>query len=163
MMRHTHLEHRFVEQLPERLEPGVLYICMEYATSAHSCCCGCGEEVVTPFTPTDWKMTFDGETVSLSPSIGNWNFTCRSHYFIRCGQVIEAATWTDKQVEDNRRMDSSVKAQYYGTIDLTETKKPTLDATPQTATSDLVLGLRKWIHHKRNKLTQKLDRWLKRS
>lgn len=162
-MRYTHLEHRFVEQLPERLEPSVLYICMEYATSAHSCCCGCGEEVVTPFTPTDWKMTFDGETVSLSPSIGNWNFTCRSHYFIRRGQVIEAATWTDKQVEDNRRMDRSVKAQYYGTIDLTETSKPALVTTPQTATSDLVLELKKWIHRKWNKLTQKLDRWLKRS
>ncbi|WP_342776660.1 hypothetical protein [Hankyongella ginsenosidimutans] len=48
MMRHKRLDHRFVEHIPERLEPGVLYVSMDYATSAHSCCCGCGEEVVAP-------------------------------------------------------------------------------------------------------------------
>ena len=37
------------------------------------CCCGCGEEVVTPFSPAQWQMSFDGEAVSLHPSIGNWN------------------------------------------------------------------------------------------
>ena len=31
------LDHRFVERYPRRLEPGVLYISMEYATAAHSC------------------------------------------------------------------------------------------------------------------------------
>ncbi len=67
----TKLEHRFVERIPRAPEPGVLYISVEYATAAHSCACGCGEEVMTPLTPTDWKMTFDGETVSLSPSVGN--------------------------------------------------------------------------------------------
>ena len=102
-MRHKRLEHRFVEHIPERLEPGVLYISMEYATSAHSCCCGCGEEVVTPFTPTDWKMTFDGETISLRPSIGNWTLNCRSHYVIDRGKVIEAGPWSDEQVEAERR------------------------------------------------------------
>jgi len=57
------------------------------------------DEVVTPFTPTDWKMTFDGETVSLRPSIGNWNDACRSHYVIERGRVIEALPWADWQVE----------------------------------------------------------------
>jgi Family of unknown function (DUF6527) len=96
MMQHKHLENRFVEQLPERLEAGVLYISMEYAIAAVGCCCGCGEEVVTPFTPTDWSMTFDGKTISLSPSIGNWNFVCRSHYFIRRGRIVEATAWTEQ-------------------------------------------------------------------
>lgn len=136
-MRHTHLEHRFVEQLPECLEPGVLYICMEYATSAHICCCGCGEEVVTPFTPTDWRMTFDGETVSLWPSIGNWNFACRSHYFIQHERVIEAETWTAEQVEFNRRKDRVTKASYYGTLELTEAVKPTPDTTAPPKTSKI--------------------------
>jgi hypothetical protein len=54
-MRHHTLEHRFVRNAPRELEPGVLYISMEYATAVHSCCCGCGERVVTPFTPTDWR------------------------------------------------------------------------------------------------------------
>lgn len=112
-MRHKRLDHRFVEHIPEHLEPGVLYVSMGYATAAHSCCCGCGEEVVTPFTPTDWKMTFDGETVSLRPSIGNWTLKCRSHYVIDCGKVLEAGPWSDEQVETERRRDRAAKARFY--------------------------------------------------
>ena len=114
MMRHSHLKHRFVDHIPEKVEPGVLYVSMEYGTAAHSCCCGCGEEVVTPFTPTDWKMTFDGETVSLHPSVGNWSLACRSHYVIKRGRVIEAGPWTDEQVAAERRRDRAAKARHYG-------------------------------------------------
>ncbi|WP_207485442.1 DUF6527 family protein [Arenibaculum pallidiluteum] len=109
------LEHRFVGHIPEKLDPGVLYVSMEYATAAHSCCCGCGEEVVTPFTPTDWKMTFDGDKISLLPSIGSWTLPCRSHYVIDRGKVIEAGPWTDEQVAVQRRRDRAAKARYYGT------------------------------------------------
>ena len=50
-MIHLHrFEHRFVQNIPEQLEPGILYISMEFATAAHRCFCGCGEEVVTPFS-----------------------------------------------------------------------------------------------------------------
>src|SRR3954447_18777298 len=113
MIRWHSLEHRFVKHIPEQLEPGVLYISMEYGSAAHSCCCGCGEEVVTPFTPTDWKMTFDGETVSLWPSVGNWNQRCRSHYVIERGQVLGAGHWTDAQVAAERLRDKAAKALHY--------------------------------------------------
>jgi Family of unknown function (DUF6527) len=136
-MHHLYLEHRFVEQLPDLLQDGVLYISMEYATAAHLCCCGCGEEVVTPFTPTDWSMTFDGETISLSPSIGNWNFACRSHYFIRRGRIIESTTWTDKQVETNRRQDRAAKVDYYDTLKPIIAVQPTLEPSPQVKTSKI--------------------------
>jgi hypothetical protein len=113
MLRHTHLQHRFVHYIPEQLEPGVIYISMDYATAAHSCCCGCGEQVVTPFTPTDWRLTFDGETVSLWPSIGNWNFKCRSHYFVRRNRVVRAEPWDDKKVDHGRRRDEKRKQRHY--------------------------------------------------
>lgn len=128
MIRHKRLKHRFVEHIPERLDAGVLYVSMEYATSAHSCCCGCGEEVVTPFTPTDWKMTFDGETVSLRPSIGNWTLKCQSHYVIDGGKVIEAAPWRGEQVETERRRDHAAKAHFYG-------QSPTIESPVQSAPS----------------------------
>lgn len=112
-MRYKQLQHRFVKHIPERLEAGILYVSTEYATSAHSCCCGCGEEVVAPFTPTDWRMTFDGETISLRPSIGNWTLECRSHYVIDRGKVIEAGPWSDEQVEAERRRDHAAKARFY--------------------------------------------------
>jgi hypothetical protein len=114
MMRDSRLEHRFVKHVPENVEPGCLYVSMEYGTVVHSCCCGCGEEVVTPLTPTDWKLTFDGETVTLYPSIGNWSLPCRSHYIINRGRVIEAGPWSDKQVAAERARDRAAKAGYYG-------------------------------------------------
>ena len=114
-MRVRRLEHRFCTHISESLKPGVLYVSMEYATAAHSCCCGCGEEVVTPFTPTDWKMTFNGRAISLWPSVGNWTLPCRSHYVVREGVVIEAGTWTDEEIASERRRDRAAKARYYGT------------------------------------------------
>ncbi|WP_417924835.1 DUF6527 family protein [Collimonas pratensis] len=27
----------------------------------------------------DWSLTYDGKTVSLDPSIGNWSLPCRAH------------------------------------------------------------------------------------
>jgi hypothetical protein len=123
MMRWPRLEHRFVKHIPDSLEPGVLYVSMEYATAAHSCCCGCGEEVVTPFTPTDWKMTFDGETISLWPSVGNWTLRCRSHYVIDHGRALQGGSWSDAQVAAERNRDKAAKDRYFGTSQTTETPK----------------------------------------
>ncbi|MCE9567296.1 MAG: hypothetical protein K8U57_35285 [Planctomycetes bacterium] len=98
-MIHCHrLQHCFVCNFPETLEPGVLYVSMEFGTASHCCCCGCGEEVVTPFSPTGWKMTYDGETVSVWPSVGSWTLPCRSHYVIDRGRVLEAEVWNSSQI-----------------------------------------------------------------
>jgi Family of unknown function (DUF6527) len=110
MMRYARLTHEFVEYLPEIMNPGVLYVSMSYATASHKCCCGCGLEVVTPLTPTDWKLTFDGDSVSLHPSIGNWEFPCRSHYVIDRGRIIEADPWSDEQLAKERARDKRAKA-----------------------------------------------------
>ena len=64
------LTHEFVEFVPDELKERTLYGSIPYKTVVHLCCCGCGREVVTPLSPTDWQLTFDGETVSLHPSIG---------------------------------------------------------------------------------------------
>jgi hypothetical protein len=81
------IRHKFVEFIPEQLEEGILYITVEYRTAVHKCVCGCGNKVVTPLSPTDWKMIFDGKCISLYPSIGNWSFDCRSHYFITRNEI----------------------------------------------------------------------------
>lgn len=104
MTRLQRLQHRFVDLIPADLEPGVLYITMEYATAVHSCACGCGGRVVTPFTPTDWQILFDGETVSLSPSIGNWSFDCQSHYWIRRNQIDWAPHWSAARIARGREL-----------------------------------------------------------
>ena len=93
------VDHRFVEFIPRDLEPDVLYVSIEYATCVHACVCGCGNRVVTPLSPDDWRLTFDGETVSLSPSIGNWAFPCESHYWIREDQAVWAAKASKARIE----------------------------------------------------------------
>jgi hypothetical protein len=99
------LSHKFVTSVPRILEDGVIYISVEYATAIHKCCCGCGNEVVTPFSPADWKLIFDGETISLYPSIGNWNLKCQSHYWITESKVVWATKWNKKRIAAVRKKD----------------------------------------------------------
>lgn len=87
----TSFKHQFLNLLPPSLEPHTLYVSMEYGTVVHLCACGCGSKVVTPLSPKDWKLIFDGNSLTLSPSIGNWQFPCRSHYWIRDSKVKWAA------------------------------------------------------------------------
>ena len=114
MIANARLENRFVQNIPNHIQPGVLYVSMHYGTAVHSCCCGCGEEVVTPLTPTDWLLVFDGEAISLYPSVGNWELPCRSHYVIRRNRVIEALPWTNRQIARGRRRDKRAKAAFFG-------------------------------------------------
>lgn len=92
--------HRFVEFMPERLEPDVIYVSLRFSLVSHQCACGCGEEVVTPLSPRDWQLIFNGETVSLYPSIGNSNFECRSHYWVDQNRAVRAPESQSKDDED---------------------------------------------------------------
>lgn len=103
-----------MENIPDVLEDAVLYVSVKYGTAVHRCCCGCGREVVTPLTPTDWKLTFDGDTVSLYPSIGNWNFPCRSHYWIRHNRVEWAEDWPEWKIKAGAAHDKREKDWFYG-------------------------------------------------
>jgi len=107
------LTHKFVKHVPEKLEDRVVYISIEYSTVIHKCCCGCGKEVVTPLSPTDWKLIFDGKTISLYPSIGSWSFECQSHYFIINNKVKWAPRWTKRQIERERKKEELNKKVYY--------------------------------------------------
>ena len=101
-MRMTRLMHEFVDFIPDKLEDGVLYVCIQFATVVHRCCCGCGREVVTPLSPTDWTLIFDGRSISLDPSIGNWSFSCQSHYWIRRNRVIWDRRWSKEEIDEVR-------------------------------------------------------------
>lgn len=115
-MKTANLAHEFVENIPEILEEGTLYISLTHATALHLCCCGCQEEIVTPLTPTDWKITFDGESISLWPSIGSWTLPCRSHYVVDRGRVKIAKPWSEKQIDCERRRDSTAKRAYFAAL-----------------------------------------------
>ena len=86
MSRRHEVDHRFVDVLPPELDQGVVYVSGTHDIVAHLCCCGCGDEVVTPLGPAGWTLRYDGR-VTLSPSIGNGALTCKSHYLIEGSRV----------------------------------------------------------------------------
>src|SRR5437879_5155607 len=113
MTRQARISYEFVEYIPNELGEGRVYISIPFTTVAHRCLCGCGREVVTPLSPADWTLTFDGEAISLDPSIGNWSFTCRSHYWIRSNQVIWASRWSQREIEAGRSRDGLVRQRHF--------------------------------------------------
>ena len=116
MARLNYIMPEFADFIPEKLEPGKLYISRRYATATHLCCCGCGLEVVTPLNPAKWHLSeHGGDRVSLSPSIGNWSFPCRSHYFIEANGVRWAGSMSRRQIRAVRARDRKDAQRLTGT------------------------------------------------
>jgi hypothetical protein len=126
MKQRFKIRHEFVEFIPKDREEGVVYVSIPYATAVHNCFCGCGTKVVTPISPVGWQLTFDGETVSLAPSVGNWSFACRSHYFIRKNRVVWAGDMSEDEIARGRQRDQTARESFFG--DQPAPGKPT--ATP---------------------------------
>ena len=105
--------HEFVDYIPEELKDRVLYVSIRFGTVVHRCACGCGEEVVTPLGPAEWRLTYDGRTISLAPSIGNWSFICRSHYWIDEGSVRWARGFSEREVALVRQETRKRRMGYY--------------------------------------------------
>jgi uncharacterized protein DUF6527 len=107
------LTHKFVDLMPATLDADVIYVSIEYGTACHLCCCGCGLKVVTPLTPTDWKLIYDGESITLYPSIGCWGHPCKSHYWITNNRVEWAGKLSAKRIASKQAADMREKLRYY--------------------------------------------------
>ena len=83
------LKPLFVETIPllPEMEEGTLYVSMRFATVSHLCPCGCGRLVDVTLDPATRSLTYDGEHLTLRPSIGV-KFPCRSHYSIIRNAII---------------------------------------------------------------------------
>jgi len=129
-MKVDRLEPEFVEFIPPELTEGKLYVSMTYATTVHLCACGCGNKVVLPLSPAEWQMFFDGESVSLTPSVGNWEFPCHSHYVIKKNAIRWAAPWTQEQIEAGRRRDQADLDSYFASRGRTADPEQSTDEPP---------------------------------
>lgn len=140
------LTPQFVESFPQKLEPGELYLAMDFATAAHLCACGCGNKVITPFSPTDWQMSFDGEAVSLKPSIGNWTFKCRSHYWVRSCRIEWAGNMSQDAINAGRERDAEEKARRQSprTVEDLVRQPAPLSQQPTESTS-LIIKIKAWL------------------
>lgn len=70
----------------KEMKENVIYASIEYGCSQHKCLCGCGEIATMSLKPTwedGWDLITNSKDVySFTPSIGNYNFPCKSHYII---------------------------------------------------------------------------------
>ncbi|MFD4676499.1 DUF6527 family protein [Lentzea sp. NPDC058450] len=108
MSEETHLRPEFVASFPTPMERGVMYVSIEYNNCGHLCACGCGLEVITPLSPAQWAITYDGESISIWPSVGNWSLPCRSHYIVDRSRVRWARSFTEREIERNRTRDRAL-------------------------------------------------------
>lgn len=131
-MKIHRLRHQFVKNVPDEIEHGFVYVSIEHATVIHKCCCGCNEEVVTPLSPTDWQLTFDGVSVYLYPSIGNWSSPCQSHYWIKQNGVKWAERWSKEKIDACRQSEFAQREAYYAPI---EWQVPSVNSGTPTPTS----------------------------
>lgn len=82
-LRKVEIAPKYVTLIPEELEDAVLYISEKYMTAIHLCLCGCKGLTVTPLTKGGWTLIKESNgKVSLTPSIANNYFDCKSHYII---------------------------------------------------------------------------------
>ncbi|HJE67209.1 DUF6527 family protein [Pseudomonas oryzihabitans] len=140
------LTPQFVLSFPQELEPGELYLAMEFATAAHLCACGCGNKVITPFSPTDWQLLFDGETVSLKPSIGNWSFKCRSHYWVRSGRIEWAGDMSQAAINAGRKSDAEAKALVKSSrLEDVVVRQPVAQTRGRVGVPSLITRFKKWL------------------
>lgn len=136
-----------LDEFPRVLEEGILYISEECEMAAHKCCCGCGEDVITPLNPARWRLDRHGGRVSLHPSIGNWKFACRSHYWIRHNRVIPSFSMDDEEIAEVIELDHVDREEYFAQLQPAQpcSVSKASAAKPQHWLTRLYQRLRSWV------------------
>lgn len=108
-MRTMTLNPEFVSEIPKKLDEGKIYISPQYGAIVHLCPCGCGSEISTPLNREyGWVMSYDGELLSLSPSVGNYSYPCQSHYFIKDNKVIWIPAHKESEPKKKQKKSNSL-------------------------------------------------------
>lgn len=79
---------KFFKFIPDNLEENVLYVSKEFETAIHLCGCGCKTEICTPINNNGWILHENGNNFSLTPSVGNYQIPCKSHYMITNNEFV---------------------------------------------------------------------------
>ena len=84
-LKKVEIEPVWIETIPNEMEQGKIYISEKYQTANHLCLCGCGNQTITPFGERSkmWGLVKEKDgKISLTGSVGNYSFPCKSHYII---------------------------------------------------------------------------------
>ena len=140
------IQPRFLEFIPEELQPGVLYVSAHYKTALHLCCCGCGQEVVTPLNKAGWEVHCSYGKVTMWPSIGNWDYPCQSHYFIKNNQVVWAELMTKSEIRRVKQRDEHERIKYLGDVNAAKVTSGELKFQEEGWRKVWLARLRNWIN-----------------
>ena len=112
-MKLNELVPEFVDNIPRTPEPGKLYLSCRYRAVIHMCPCGCGAKISTPLHSTGWRLSYDGISVSLWPSVGNWSEKCQSHYWITENRVVWSSTLPRHEILQTREARDQALDRYF--------------------------------------------------
>lgn len=109
---HVRYSYQAVDRVPKQLSPGVVYHSEEYEIGALLCACGCGHRV-SLLVPDSHQITSLVGFATINPSISVCDAPCKSHFFIRSGDVewlpafssAMAATTMQRQITRHARRD----------------------------------------------------------
>lgn len=78
--------YRAVDRIPANLDPGIVYHSEEFELAAFLCPCDCGHRVML-LVPDSHSVWNQSGFATISPSVGVFDAPCKSHFFIRSGEV----------------------------------------------------------------------------
>lgn len=89
----TTIEPVFVEEVPDLLEHGKIYISDRFGIAVHLCACGCGQKTAMGMKPhwdSGWGYANNNGVVTFTPSVGNFSGESpyHAHYFITNNNII---------------------------------------------------------------------------
>jgi hypothetical protein len=102
-----------VKYLPQELDAGILYVSKKYGIAGHLCPCGCGNKIITPLGRTEWHLKVKNGKPTLYPSLGNWQLSCRSHYYIIDGEIEWSYQWNDDQIKRGQNAEDMRRKTYF--------------------------------------------------
>ena len=63
--------------------------------------------------PAKWQLsTTSNGRITLYPSVGNWKYACKSHYWIEKNRVIDAGQMEEYEIEAVQRRDRRDRKRY---------------------------------------------------
>lgn len=110
--------------LPKELEEGFLYVSKEFGVAGHLCPCRCKHKIITPLDPTEWSFKEVNDKPILFPSIGNWQFPCKSHYWITPGEIEWSYHWSKEQIKEGSEAEEDKRKSYYDNLQNNHNKPP---------------------------------------
>lgn len=134
-----------VESFPRPMDAGILYYSQRFNVVGHACACGCGREVITPLSPVQWALRPGRLGPTLRPSIGNWQFPCRSHYWITNGAVEWSYQMSEAKIREGREFNARLRERYFEEQNAAAPPAPQLPAPANPEGPHLMARLIRWL------------------